>query len=408
MRWLVALVALAGCDLPPFQLAYRYSGGPAQSCAPPAQPSGVPVTCDLIPLACDAVLSVRVITPQEPNAPHVGVCRAIPKNPTGSNPSGNDLCSIASIDLPTGDVPKETLEVQVAVWPKGAVEVKPNEYNCRPYPLEYDRTDGYLVPPPPGMSSPGLGGRAFFHPGDDRVTVTLGCADLEATNAICAGATSVTVQTTVEDFDTTLSVGPEDGKVLAVRAGRPREVGGAFVMTTNDSRVLGLTSEAPTPVWAGDVDVALKGTACVSVLDDGAETTTTVRCRTIPSDATTVMTTGTRLAKDTLKRIVTALGLGEFPATGLTVGIVLDQGLAQPGFAVEPSETTSTILYLNEARNGFVGTQTSANGIFVSTDAPFGTHFEATNGSANTLSVVGGLIAGKVTIVVLEVTPGNL
>ena len=48
------------------------------------------------------------------------------------------------------------------------------------------------------------------------------------------------------------------------------------------------------------------------------------------------------------------------------------------------------------------GTATTAGGLFVSQDAPYGTRFNAIGPGSQTASGIGGLIYGKVTIVLLQ------
>jgi hypothetical protein len=47
-------------------------------------------------------------------------------------------------------------------------------------------------------------------------------------------------------------------------------------------------------------------------------------------------------------------------------------------------------------------TGTSNNGIFVSRDAPFGTMFATSRPGRPTVTGVGGMVAGKITVVVLQ------
>jgi hypothetical protein len=69
--------------------------------------------------------------------------------------------------------------------------------------------------------------------------------------------------------------------------------------------------------------------------------------------------------------------------------------------------TTGTVKYLNANRTGLVSGATSASGIFVSQDAPYNTDFSTTNPQFQTITKPGGLIKGKVTIVVLQFTSGG-
>jgi len=63
--------------------------------------------------------------------------------------------------------------------------------------------------------------------------------------------------------------------------------------------------------------------------------------------------------------------------------------------------TSGTVKYLSANRLSVGGTVTSQGGIFLSQDAPFGTTFTTTQAGL-TATAVGGLIDGKVTIVVLQ------
>jgi hypothetical protein len=61
--------------------------------------------------------------------------------------------------------------------------------------------------------------------------------------------------------------------------------------------------------------------------------------------------------------------------------------------------------------SGFSGVATSARGIFVATDAPFGTEFTTDvviDGVRQSFSGVGGLIDGMVTVVILRPNGGQL
>jgi hypothetical protein len=63
------------------------------------------------------------------------------------------------------------------------------------------------------------------------------------------------------------------------------------------------------------------------------------------------------------------------------------------------------VVYVSD--DGLVGgSATSKTGIFVSRDAPFGTMFSAT-GMKPTVPAVGGLVAGKVTIVIVPFAPAQ-
>jgi hypothetical protein len=104
----------------------------------------------------------------------------------------------------------------------------------------------------------------------------------------------------------------------------------------------------------------------------------------------------------TLNKILAAIALPSFPAfpdEGLVVGMVIDE-FFEPLPNVAVSCNGCSIRYLNEMRDGLVTGATSKSGIFVSTDAPFGTGFSIPSTALR--PVLGGLVEGKVTVVVIQ------
>ena len=94
------------------------------------------------------------------------------------------------------------------------------------------------------------------------------------------------------------------------------------------------------------------------------------------------------------------------------IGVVLDKfGAPVPNMTVVPTGTTpGTVQALSADRQSTcmmcptcTTCATSTNGVFVSTDAAFGTTYTVQNGM-DTATGVGGLVSGKVTIVVLQLT----
>jgi hypothetical protein len=86
---------------------------------------------------------------------------------------------------------------------------------------------------------------------------------------------------------------------------------------------------------------------------------------------------GVYLEKAELDDLVSALELGSFPDEGLTLGIVVDE-IGRPVEGAVVSASMGTVSYLLEQPDlpdMFVTGATSATGIFMSRDAPFGTQF---------------------------------
>ena len=385
MRALVVLALLCGCDPPPLTLIYRISDGPTQSC-PSAR-------CEEVPINCESVLSVRVVRPTRPTLPLLSVCEAVNPN------RNNDLCSITNIDLPRQELPAETLEVQVVLWPRDSVEdPETGALECGLTPVIFSHTDGF---PLDQFPSPALGGHAYFEPGDKQTEVTLGCTDWLALNdETCVGTKLIKVTGTVSDFDTRLSVGEALGNQLAIAVGEPKEEAGVFEMEPGDVSPLARTVAGPTPAWGADVAQEFQSSACLQALEDVPQATSSISCRDAKPTNESLDINGWRMSKTTLQKIATAVGLPAFPDEGMTIGIVVDfQNNPIAGHVVLPDN--GTIEYVNATRTGTVPGMTSTSGIFVSRDAPYRTRFTS-SASGQTVVGLGGKVDGKVTIVVLQ------
>ncbi len=387
MRSALLLVALLACNTPAPSLRLALAGPPAQAC-----PS---TDCLEIPMSCATIMSIRIIDPADPSAPFLSQCTEVPQD------RKKDLCSLAVVELDKKALPIKTLEVQVAIYPRDAVTDPATGAVTCPADVKYDATKGFPVEQP---NAPALGGRAFYHPGDEEIVVTLGCTDVMALNAAaCLGANNTKITSTVLDFDTRIAASPALGDRLSVAVGEPHELNGAFVLNPADARQLDRTVSGPIPAWGGDVDLSFTTGACAEVLEDGAQATTTLTCK---KDITPIDhqldVPGTRLARTSLSQILNALQLPVFPDPGLTVGILVDyQNIPVPGFVVQA--TTGSVEYLSADRSTTVAGATTSNGIFVSTDAPYGTIFTSSGLGKNLEEPgLGGRVEGKVTIVILR------
>lgn len=406
MRALVAaLIAVAGCSDPTFSLRFRLTGGDAQQCY--SDEGDVTTSCEDITMLCDAWLSVRVLNPDDPDAPYISMCEPLAdRQPT--------LCAIAgpSLEMPAMPVSEQTLEVQVAIFPDNAIMADPItgapvcpkvEYAANGLPRAAihvcEELDPFACP-----RVPSVGGRAFYHPGDDKTVVDLGCTNLaELTNPMsCSNVARIDATATVNDFDLPVSsVGDAVADRLDVGIGEPRPVGATYELRPEDSSPLARTTTA-TPAWSSVVDLDLMSVGCIDVREDTAGTTSTVTCRTDIVDKSEVTMTGYLLKKTTLAQIIASLGLSSFPDTGgLVVGMVVDRNFS-PRANAEVSCGGCTIKYLNATRNGLVAGGTSPNGIFMSTDAAFLTPFSTPSPNTTANSAIGGVVEGKVTIVILQ------
>ena len=391
MNRALLLAAIAACDTPDLTIVYRVAdGNPGSTCRTDS--------CAEVDMACESVLHLRVLRPSDPNAPFISICEDIRTNAT------KDMCAIGNVDLPITELPRETLEIQVTVWPRSlVVDETTGELDCGKLPREFDATLGFPVG---GDLVPAFGGRAFYHPGDSETFVTLGCVDVESVNApSCAGGEAIQVTSTVGDFENLpFSVSSTIGDRLTVSIGEPKpfDDGNRTGHVLNSATVATLERSVigPTPVWAGGVDLALQDAACIQVLEDGAQTTSSLRCKFVEPTDNLLDLPGVRFPRTTLEQVLDSMSVLVFPEGGLTIGIVLDAvGSPIPGVVVDG--TAGTIEYLNATRTGLVPGQTSASGMFVSRDAPFGTTFSAF-AIDQTVFSIGGQVDGKVTVVILQ------
>jgi hypothetical protein len=298
------------------------------------------------------------------------------------------------------------LEVQVALYPESMITTDPmTGADVCPSDTQYDAVNGFPIE---SEVSPAAGGRAFYRPGDETIFVTLGCTNLEAVNdAACVGVANVHVAASIDNFDTGLTVDPAQADHLSVGVGEPRSFGGTYVLNPGDITPLDRTVNFP-PAWGTDVDHLFNTYACLSVLDDAAMSTTAVTCRAAAvTDGEIEFTgkpAGARLTKPSLDQILSALSL-TFPSQGLTIGVVLDRN-GDPLAGQVVSAPGATVQYLSSDRKSIVGTSTSGGvlgGVFVSTDAPFGTLFTTSIPTPSSIATaIGGRIEGKVTLAILR------
>ncbi len=401
-----AALGLAACSNPPLSLRFTLTEGESQQCI--GDGGGVTTSCQDVTMLCNAYLSIRVLPPDDPEAPYISVCRPL----TGAQ---RKLCAIAGIDLPQPEmpVPEQTLEIQMAVFSED--EIHPDPITGEPVcPRVQFGANGLPMPVLPFCDDPdpfacprvpAVGGRSYYHPGDETTVVELGCTNLGLLTdaAVCNGATIVTVGATVNDFDNPVSsVDKAVADRLSVGVGEPKPLADTYVLNPADSFELE-RNVASTPSWSGVLTE--KGefsiAACVEVLEDGAETTTVLTCDPRAVGKKDFDLEGYFVKKSTLTQILAAVGMSSFPDSGgLVIGIAVDEN-SNPIAGQPVTCNGCSIQYLNTARTGVVPGSTSASGVFVSTDAVFGTVFSLPL-SPQQATALGGIVEGKVTVVVLR------
>lgn len=383
------LLALVACQTPGAKIVYVISDGDSQGCGSS--------NCADVSVPCDAVVSIRVLRPSNPAEPLVTICEPLPKN------RNRDLCALSSIDLSERpiELPIETLEVQMLIWAHDDVvsDTNPGELDCAKNDVQFDAVAGFPIAQAP---APALGGHTYYHPGDEEIRVTLGCTDLPAL-AKCDPDNDVEFSVAAENFDNLgVLVTVAQGRLLTVDLGEPKLRGAdtSHSLTVADLTRLNLVETELAAVWRATFEPEYIDKVCAQVLDDTAQVTATVRCTDenvpITSDAFSTLR-GVVLPKPTLDQILAALSLSQFPAEGLVVGVVVNS-LFNPMPNQVVTATNATVRYLSADRTNANGTSTSTNGIFISEDADFATSRFSVGGG---VSEVGGLIQGKVNVVVV-------
>jgi hypothetical protein len=397
----VLAAAAAACNTPIPALRLHLAAGDSQAC-----PSA---NCSEVPLPCDVVMSIRIADPEDIAAPFYSDCIPVPFDPN------HTLCSLGRIELDDSVMlPVKDLEVQIAIYPATMVEKDPTARSglrC-PTDVKYSAATGYPIEQSPG---PALGGRAFYRPGDENVVVTLGCTDLTAIEQSCAQPQSFRVAATVDDFANLFSVpsGPAADQ-LRVSVGEPQLLDGVYMLSNQDTRPLQLIPESRTiATWGADIDLEFDRYVCVEVLELVARTTAALRCTEVTPETHLDDLHGILISKERLEKILVALdplAPKEFPKDGLTIGIVVDQaskpiqGMTVTSHGIGQGSDATTVRYLSNQGSSLIDGATSENGIFVSTNASFGTTFSTSGGPGGRqeISAVGGLVKDRVTVVVLQ------
>lgn len=381
---------VCACSTPTPQIVLGLADGPTQAC---------PANCEDIPLPCDAVMSIRMVDPgsdpSDPKSRRFNQCVTVAPGP------GSTICSLNSVTLESQPIPVRDLAVQIAVFPGSAVRVDPATGELVCPDVAYSSATGFPIEQ---AFAPALGRQVFYHPGDTTVEIKLGCTDLTAAHAgeNCHNPAAGATRATVLDFNTQVPVPVGQGEVaddLFVWAGEPHIFQGRYVLRPADLAAMQLEGNG-TPHWAAETSQSFDHYACVEVLENSAQSTALLHC-TSADDASGELT-GYWINRRTLDPILKTAsqmlgGPDGLPDTGLTIGLVVD---ASSGAGVKDVAVRTNgpghITYL--ATGNITGLNaTFDSGVFVSTDAPFGTTFIAPGARP----AIGGLVAGKATIVIL-------
>jgi hypothetical protein len=376
------------CSTPTPQIVLDLAGPPTQAC---------PADCASIPLPCDAVMSIRIVDPGadpgDMTGRHLDQC--VPVLPD----KDSTICALNSVSLETTPIPVRDLAVQVAVFPGSAARINPDNGKLVCPDVAYSSATGFPIEQ---AFAPVLGRQVFYHPGDTTVDVKLGCTDLSGAQAgaACHNPAAGAATATVLGFDSQVPVPVGPGGTadrLFVWSGEPHIFDGSYLLHPPDVVAMHLDDNG-TPHWTAETAQAFERYACVEVLEDVAQTVATLHCA--PAAALPGELTGYWIRRDVLQPILTraaaVLGDGVIDS-GLTIGVVVDGSAIGVGGVAVKTSSPARITYLS--KDGIGSDATFPGGIFVSDDAPFGTTFFA----PGTRPAIGGVVAGKATIVVLTV-----
>ena len=326
----LALLVAAACSTPTPPIVLALSNKDDQQC---------PTTdCSMLPLPCRAVMSIKVLDRDDPSTIYHSQCSSVAFD------TNHTMCSLGGVELdPPTLIPVTDLIVEVAVFPASMIpsDPKTGALQCPPN-VKYSGANGF---PQESSPAPVLGGRAFYHPGDASVNVTLGCTDLAMLEQSCATSDLVSVSASVEDFETLSPVPASPAGVasqLRVSVGEPRMLDSGFALRVSDSRTLDLASSnssSSVALWQSDVDLQFHDFVCVDVVEAVAQTTAVLRCRPMGAGAR-VEAAGMWISRTEVQKILSALTpLAapplKFPDSGLTIGVVVDQAaIGVPGMVV--------------------------------------------------------------------------
>ena len=377
-----------------FSIRFVLDSEPGSFCAETA--------CEAYPMWCGARLSVRVFDLEEGNATRGSLvsetCEVVP--------SSAQLCDLEfTSDPKTVYVPLHNVRIEVAAWhPADAQGI-----TCPGVTFNLSGRPDVGFRPRPAVA----GSKTFdVRSSKVEVLVPLQCTDItRLDDEQCQAEPSTLLKARVDDLALGYTVSRAQAEELSVSAAPTTPVDGSATAQRIDvddlitlSRV---TDGAPQTSFEHNYPGRMSGTLCTVVRDSGPEVTSTATCRIVPMGQTTVDLRGILVTREKLQPLLDAMG-SEFPETGLVVGRVLSQsGLPLARVRVIPS--AGTVEYLDEAGTGFSGTATSADGYFISRDAPFGTTWRATSltGLTEQSIQVGGLVTDMVSPVILRMVDSS-
>jgi len=396
----LAVLAAAGCqkapeDLGPFAITFAFDDRDGSTC--PSQ------ACEDYGLRCGATLGIRILDVSDDGRIVADACVDVAPAAT--------LCGLGNVTSPTFfNIPPDRLRIEVAAWRPEVLEADAE--------LDGDCPDGKLfdvrgVPLETFQPRPAFAGAAYFDAGSDVdvALVPLSCTEPDQLDQEECGLIDTTpIRVTADDIETALDITTEQAQNLTVGLAEPRAApdgDGGTVYIIDSSNTIPLTPEAgPIPSFSGQTDQSFDD-VCSVLLELTPQSTASVTCRPLADDPEEIDVRGVLVSVDTLDQVLAAMGAGSFPPEGLVVGRVVDHtGAPLSNVRVMPS--AGSVEYLSADRSTLIGNDTSADGLFIAREVPFGSTWTAVHsgdGRREDGTIRGGLVEGKVTALLIRMQP---
>jgi hypothetical protein len=328
-----------------------------------------------------------------------------------------DVCSLGALsaDQGFGFLPPHRIRIEFAAWrPDLMIQIDGQGVARVVCPTaeqaaELFSLDGGINPV--YSPQPAFGGSAVFDVGSDatEAIVPLACSEPAQLDADeCSDLQQTRISARVSDIETSLTLTAEQAAQVQVSAVAPlaRAGGDGVVHVINALDTIQLEATGvPNPLFVAEVDDAdLRPIMCTLVRELKPLTTDAVVCQGGAAVAGQRDLAGLLVPRPVLVDVLDARG-GDFPASGLLVGRVVDHtGAPLAGVTVTPS--LGQVSYLSAERQSLGGVTTSASGYFVATDVPFDTAFAASHpdGRVQQGTPRAGLIENHLTALVLTMT----
>ncbi len=397
---LAALALAAGCekapdDLGPFAISFEFDQREGSRC-----PSD---SCADYGMRCGATLGIRILDVADDGRIVADACIPVPPAAT--------LCGMGDVTGPTFfNIPPHRLRIEAATWRPEVLESDPELSGDCPDDALFDVRG---VPLETFQPRPAFAGAAYFDAGSDVdvAMVPLSCTDAQQLDEEECGLVDTTpIRVTADDIETALDITTEQAANLTVGLAEPRALpdgdgGTIYVIESSDTipldPVLG-----PIPSFAGETDEVLE-TACSVLLELTPQSVASVTCRRLSGEVDQIDVRGVLVTVETLDQVLAAMGALSFPPEGLVVGRVVDHtGAPLAAVRVMPSE--GTVEYLSADRSTLIGNATSASGLFIARDVPFGATWTAIHngdGRREDGEIRAGLVQDKVTALLVRMKP---